>query len=78
LVPKTSSVSHDQTIFADLATNASVSSDAVLLQIDWFGQRFQRRGAVQGEVRPVLIVVGLVIAQDPPQMVCRSNTGFAG
>jgi hypothetical protein len=26
----------------------------------------------------VLIVVGLVIAQDPPQMVCRSNTGFAG
>ena len=45
-----------------------VSSDAVLLKIDRFGQRFQRRGAVQGAVRPVLIVVGLVLAQDPPQM----------
>jgi hypothetical protein len=39
-------------------------SDAVLLKIDKFGQRLQRRGAVQGAVRPVLIVVGLVLAQE--------------
>jgi hypothetical protein len=45
-----------------------VSSDAVLLKIDWFGRRFQRRRPVQETVRPVLVVVGLVIAQDLPQM----------
>jgi hypothetical protein len=61
-------MSCDQAIFVDQATDASVSSDAVLLKIDRFGQRFQRRGAVQGAVRAVLIVVGLVLAQDPPQM----------
>jgi hypothetical protein len=66
-VPKTSSMSCDQAIFVDQATDTSVSSDAVLLKIDRFGQRFQRR-AVQGAVRAVLIVVGLVLAQDPPQM----------
>jgi hypothetical protein len=64
-VPKTSSTSCDQAIFADQATDASVSSDAVLLKIDRFGQLFERRGAVQGAVRAVLIVVGLVLAQDP-------------
>ena len=32
------------------------------------GQRFQRRGAAQKAVRPVLIVVGLVLAKDLPQM----------
>ena len=31
---------------------------AVVLKIDQLGQRLQRRGAVQGAVRPVLIVVG--------------------
>jgi hypothetical protein len=67
-VPKTSSMSCDQAIFVDQATDTSVSSDAVLLKIDRFGQRFQRRGAVQGAVRAVLIVVGRVLAQDPPQM----------
>src|ERR1022692_4642238 len=67
-VPKTLSMSCDQAIFVDQATDTSVSSDAVLLKIDRFGQRFQRRGAVQGAVRAVLIVVGLVLAQDPPQM----------
>ena len=46
----------------------SPSPDAVLVEVDRFGCRFQRRGAVQGAVRPVLIVVGLVLAQDPPQM----------
>jgi hypothetical protein len=64
--PKTSSKSCDQAIFVDQATDASVSSDAVLLKIDRFGQRFQRRGAVQRAVRPVLVMVGLVVAQDPP------------
>jgi hypothetical protein len=36
----------------------------------WIGgcRRFQRRGTVQGAVRPVLIVVSFVLAQDPPQM----------
>src|ERR1022692_4730924 len=67
-VPKTSSTSCDHAIFVDQATGANVSSDAVLLKIDRFGQRFQRRGAVQGAVRPMLIVVGLVLAQDLPQM----------
>ena len=36
-VPRTSSTSRDQAIFVDQATDASVSSDAVLLEIDWFG-----------------------------------------
>jgi hypothetical protein len=36
-VPKTSSTSCDQAIFADQATGASVFSDAVLLKIDRFG-----------------------------------------
>jgi hypothetical protein len=49
-------MSCDQAIFVDQATDASVSSDAVLLKVDRFGQRFQRRGCVQGAVRPVLIV----------------------
>jgi hypothetical protein len=65
-VPKTSSTSCDQAVFVDHATGVSASSDAVLIEIDRFGQRFQRRGAVQGAVRPVLIVVDLVLAQNPP------------
>jgi hypothetical protein len=64
-VPKTLSRSCDQAIFVDQATGASVFLDAVLLKIDRFGQRLQRRGAVQGAVRPVLVVVALVLAQDP-------------
>jgi hypothetical protein len=36
-VPKTSSTSCDQAIFVDQATDASVSSDAVLLKVDRFG-----------------------------------------
>src|ERR1035441_10737768 len=74
-VPKTSSTSCDQAIFADQATGASVSSDAVLLKIDRLGQRFQRRGAVQEAVRPVLVMVALVVAQDPPQMVLVPDQG---
>src|ERR1035437_4291352 len=74
-VPKTSSTSCDQAIFADQATDASVSSDAVLTEIDRVGQRFQRRGAVQGAVRPMLVVVDLVVAQDPPQMVLVPDQG---
>jgi hypothetical protein len=63
-VPKTSSTSCDQAIFVHQAADVSVSSDAVLLKIDRLGWRFQRRGAVQRAVRPVLIVMGLVLAQD--------------
>ena len=36
-VPKTSSTSRDQAIFVDQATDASVSSDAVVLEIGRFG-----------------------------------------
>jgi len=68
-VPITPSTSCDQAIFVDRAGDAGLSSDAVLLKIDRFGQRIHRRRAVQGAVRPLLIVVGLVLVQDPPQMV---------
>src|ERR1035441_4359230 len=74
-VPKTSSTSCDQAIFVDQATDARLSSDAVLTEIDRLGERFQRCGAVQGAVRPVLIVVDLVLAQDPPQMVLVPDEG---
>jgi hypothetical protein len=36
-VPKTSSTSRDQAIFVDRATDASLSSDAVLVEIDQLG-----------------------------------------
>ena len=67
-VPKTSSTSCDQVIFVDQATDARLSSDAVLTEIDRLGERLQRRGAAQRAVRPVLIVVDLVLAQDLPQV----------
>jgi hypothetical protein len=40
--------------------------DTVLLKIDRFGERFQRRSGVRRPVGRVLIVMGLVLAQDPP------------
>ena len=46
-VPKTSSTSCGQAVFVDQATDAGLSSDAVLVEVDRFGQRFQRRGAVK-------------------------------
>ena len=61
-------MSCDQTIFVDHATGASLSSYAVLVEIDRFGKGFQRRSCIQAAVRPVLIVVDLVLAQDLPQM----------
>jgi hypothetical protein len=67
-VPKTSSMSCDQVVFVYQATDARLFPDAVIVEIDRFGWRFQRRGAVQGAVWPVLIVVRLVVVQDPPQM----------
>jgi hypothetical protein len=39
-VPKSSSMSCDQAVFADQAADASLPSHAVLLKIDRFGQRF--------------------------------------
>jgi hypothetical protein len=65
-VPKTSSTSRDQAIFVDQATDARAFSCAVLVEVDRLWQRFQRGGCVQGPVRPVQIVMGLVLAQDPP------------
>jgi 3-isopropylmalate/(R)-2-methylmalate dehydratase large subunit len=41
-VPRTSSTSRDQAVFADHGTDASLPPDAVLIKIDRFGQRFQR------------------------------------
>jgi len=67
-VPITSSKSRDQAVFVDHAADLGLFPDAVLLKIDRFGQRFQRRSRVQRPVRPVLIVVGLVLAQDSPQV----------
>jgi hypothetical protein len=55
-------------VLDDQATDATAFSDAVLVEIDRRGQRFHRRGCVRGAVRPLLIVMGLVIAQNPPQM----------
>src|SRR5437762_2356027 len=42
---------------------------------DRLGERLQRRGAAQRAVRPVLIVVNLVLAQDPPQMSLAPDEG---
>ena len=61
-VPRTSSTSGDQAVFVDHAAGARVSSDTALLEIDRFGERFQRRSGVERPVRPVLIVMGLVRA----------------
>src|ERR1035441_7909708 len=47
-VPITSSTSCDQPIFVDHATDVSLFSDAVQVEVDWVGERLQRRGAVQG------------------------------
>jgi hypothetical protein len=55
-------MSCDQAVFVDQATDASVFSDAVLVEIDRFGQRFQRRGNLQEAVRPMLVMVALVLA----------------
>jgi hypothetical protein len=74
-VPKTSSTSCDQAIFVGQAAGVSLFSGAVLVEVGRFGQRFQRRGAVQGAVRPVLVMVGLVLAQDPPRMVLVPDEG---
>ena len=38
-------------------------------------ERFQRGSGVQRPVRPVLIMVGLVLAQDPPRMALISDQG---
>jgi hypothetical protein len=40
-------MSCDQAILVDRAADASVFSDAVLLEIDRFGERFQRGSAGQ-------------------------------
>jgi hypothetical protein len=54
-VPKTSSTSCDQAVFVDQATGLGLPSNAVPVEIDRFGEGLQRRGCVQGAVRPVLI-----------------------
>jgi hypothetical protein len=74
-VPKTSSASCDRAIFVDQATGASAFSYAVLVEVDKLRQWFQRGGCVQGAVRPVQIVMGLVLAQDPPQMIPVPDEG---
>jgi len=70
-VPRTSSASRDQAILVDQATDASLSSDAVLLKIDWFGQWFQWCRAVQETVRlcvpkisSVALTSGLALSAD--------------
>src|SRR4029077_7957839 len=72
----------DQVIFVDQATDTSPFSDAVLVEVNWLGQGFRRRGCAQSAVGAVLIVVGLVLAQDPPQVGLVPDKGavqeFAG
>src|SRR5947209_4024139 len=67
-VPKISSTLCDQVIFVDQTTDTSLFSDAVLVEINWLGQGFQRRGCAQSAVGAALIVVGLVLGEDPPQV----------
>ena len=74
-VPTTSSMSRDQAIFIDRATDVSLSLYAVPLKIDRPGQRSHWGRAVERAVRPVLIVVDLVLAQDLPQMVLVPDEG---
>jgi hypothetical protein len=62
-------------ILVDQTTDASLPSDADLLKIGRFGQRFQRRRPVQETVRPVLIVMVLVSAQDLTQMALVPDEG---
>ena len=57
-MPKTSSASRDQAISLIVPLARVCLRTRYCSGIDRFGQRFQRRGAVQGAVRPVLIVVG--------------------
>ena len=49
-VPKISSTLCDQVIFVDQATDTSLFSDAVLVEINRLGQGFQRRGCAQSAV----------------------------
>ena len=74
-MPRTSSTSRDQAILVDQTTGASLSADAVLLKIDRFGQRFQRRRRMQGTVRSVMVMVVLVRSQDLPQMSLVPDKG---
>ena len=60
-------MSCDEALFVDHATDASLSSYAVPVEIERFGKGFQRRSCIQEAVRPVLIVMDLVLAQDLPQ-----------
>ena len=51
------------------ASGAVAALDPELIEVgDAIGQRAQRRGLLQGAVRPVGVVEGLVVAQDDHQM----------
>jgi hypothetical protein len=76
-VPKISSPSCGQPVFVDQTTEAGLSSDAVVLKIDWSGRRLQQCRPGTGIGRPVLSVVVIVIAQDPPQMALVSEKSAA-
>jgi hypothetical protein len=74
-VPRTSSTPGDQAILVDQTTDASLSSDAVMLKIDRFGPRFQRRRRVHGSVRLGAGLGASVIAQDLLQMALVPDKG---
>jgi hypothetical protein len=66
-VSETSSTSSDPALFADQATGARVPSNAGAAQDRQIRRAVSAgRGAVRVAVRPVLIVVSLVLAQDLP------------
>jgi hypothetical protein len=68
---ETSPAPRDQAIFVDQATDASLSSVAVLLKIDWFGQRVS---ATTAEVHDYLDERTGVLAA----MLAKRAPGYAG
>ena len=64
-VPNMSSGSCGEGVFVDDAAEPVVSADPNVVEVDdGCGERSERRGLVKGAVRPVLVVVSLVFAQD--------------
>ena len=58
-----------QAVFMNHASGAVAAMDPELIEVgDAIGQRAQRRGLLQGAVRPVGVVEGLVVAQDDHRM----------
>ena len=65
-----------QAIFMNHASGMVTPEDAEVVQVgDAFGQRAERRGLVQGTVRPVGVVEVLVLTQDGHQVALVPDQG---